>query len=509
MSQLLLALDETALPVRAQVCLHLSRPQVRAEPVLIPAPLGSNQPDDVAAMFYGSVLYDGGRYRMWYHACHSQRNPDWSADQQRQLARYRDPVWLGPVCYAESDDGINWRRPALGQFRWQGSTAHNALDLPHTLTAGALVLKDEQEPDPGRRYKMIYQFFPRYADPRDPRDGGTTTVATAVSPDGLSWRLAGVPYLDQFMEPAGFWQHQGRYVFGYQAGDGWGAHFSNNGHASGRQGLARMALDFDHWIDGYLPSFLVPEPQDPARRGHKGSYVHNHLGVAAASFGNVCVGLYGIWYNEPNFADIHCDLGLLVSRDGVRFTEPAPGQIFLAAADSPAEPCATGQAFHTNLCQGNGILNVGDETRIYHGRWRNSASYDPQVYYGSIALATLPRDRWGALAVFPNRQAGHVWTQPVTLGASAEKDTAITLNATDARGLSVSLCDENFQPLTPAAGGAGGNNLPIVGDAGLDLPVLLDGELLSRLRGRAVRLRIGFRKTENLDPRLYAVNVRG
>ena len=95
-------------------------------------------------------------------------------------------------------------------------------------------------------------------------------------------------------------------------------------------------------------------------------YPQVHLGVGAASFGNVCVGVYGLWYDRADFSEIACDLGLVISNDGVRFREPgaAPGQVYIHRDDSPATP-APGRNFHTILCQGNGILNVGDETRIY------------------------------------------------------------------------------------------------------------------------------------------------
>ena len=65
--------------------------------------------------FYGTVLHDAGKFRMWYCACHCGMNPDWPARKMRQVTK--KPGWLigvkegfevfqGPLCYAESDDGI-------------------------------------------------------------------------------------------------------------------------------------------------------------------------------------------------------------------------------------------------------------------------------------------------------------------------------------------------------------------------------------------------------------------
>ncbi len=45
-----------------------------------------------------------------------------------------------------------------------------------------------------------------------------------------------------------------------------------------------------------------PEPADPAGRGVAKPYDQVHIGVGAAGFGNVLVGLYCIWHNDPSAA---------------------------------------------------------------------------------------------------------------------------------------------------------------------------------------------------------------
>ena len=131
----LLAIDDVSLPLRKNVCLYLSKPAVRAEPVLVPSPVESTAPDNLAAHFYGTVLHDAGKFRMWYYACHRGLNPDWPSRKKQQVAR--KPGWLtgakegfevgqGPLCYAESDDGITWTKPALGQVLFKGSRTNNA-----------------------------------------------------------------------------------------------------------------------------------------------------------------------------------------------------------------------------------------------------------------------------------------------------------------------------------------------------------------------------------------------
>lgn len=51
--------------------------------------------------------------------------------------KHESRIFSGPVCYAESDDGVHWRKPAPGQVVFKGGSVNNALALPHTVTFGA------------------------------------------------------------------------------------------------------------------------------------------------------------------------------------------------------------------------------------------------------------------------------------------------------------------------------------------------------------------------------------
>jgi len=530
-NSILLAIDDVSLPLRKNVCLFLSTPKVRAEPVLGPSPLESNAPDNLATHFYGTVLHepgapgpDGkpspGKFRMWYYAVHRGRNPDWPPRKMQQIAK--KPGWLigvregyeifqGPLCYAESGDGIAWTKPALGQLLFKGSRENNALDLPHTVVSGAAVIRDDADPDPARRYKMVYQFFPDQTDPPIKEYGSLPSVACAVSADGLKWTVTAIPFANQFVEHCSFIRHGGKYIVHSQVfpGAGRSGVCTEGGGKGGRSGVAHSTFDFDHWPDLWQWAFTLPEPANPAMRGTNHRYDQVHLGVGAASFGNVCVGVYGLWHNQPfgeDFGKITCDLGLVVSNDGIRFSEPAAsaGHPFIRGEDSPVTP-VKGKKLPTILCQGNGILNVGDETRIYHGRWRNAGQRAEDIaanYRAEVALATLPRDRWGALGLNPGANDGTVGSDVVELPAGG---CEILLNADGARGMSVELVDEHFKPLADFSGaesGAPGE------DGGLDCLVKWPQADLASLGGRKVRLLVHLKKIENTQPRLYAIYVR-
>jgi len=518
MRTVLLAIDEVSLPLRKQVCLYLSKATVRPEPVLVPSPAESNAPDNLAAHFYGTVLHDAGKFRMWYYACHRGKNPDWPPRMMQQVAR--KPGWLigvqegyevyqGPLCYAESDDGLAWTKPALGQVLFKGSRANNALDLPHTIVSGTAVIRDDADSDPARRYKMVYQYFPDQTEPPIAEYGTLPSIACAVSPDGLRWTVTALPFVNQFVEHCSFIRHGGKYIVHSQLfpGNNWSGAYTEGGAAGGRTGVAHTTYEFDHWPDLWEWAFALPEPCDPAKRGTgivgaESGYDQVHLGVGAASMGNVCVGVYGLWHDRADFAEITCDLGLVVSNDGIRFREPAatPGHAFIHRNESPATPVPS-HRFNTILCQGNGILNVGDETRIYHGRWRNAGqkAEDIAVYYcAEVALATLPRDRWGALGLNPGANEGTICSAPVTLPAAACK---LRINADGVAGLTVELRDEQLRPIPGFGTGR------IVGGDGLDCPVHWQRHVLAELAGQLVRVQVNMRRMTEAAPRVYALYV--
>lgn len=126
---------------------------------------------------YHSVFRDGDRYRMYYAA--------------GQLTVTANGVNAGThgqfCCYAESDDGIHWRKPNLGLHEFQGSKANNIVMVRQKVGDAVsepgepAVFKDEN-PDaaPDARYKA---FLPANRLPADHTRG----LLAFKSPDGLHW----------------------------------------------------------------------------------------------------------------------------------------------------------------------------------------------------------------------------------------------------------------------------------------------------------------------------------
>ena len=506
---MLLPIDTVSLPFRRRLCLYMTRPDVRPEPVLKPIM------DDPAAgeyhgvHFCGTVLHEegpfGGKYRMWYLPQYVGCNPDWEGEKARHVSYHNWNWYAGPPRYAESEDGINWFKPNLGQLMFKGSKDNNAFDLPHPMTSTVNVIRDDDDPDPSRRYKMVYEAAPLRRDSTDTMVDNTH-FHTAVSEDGIVWKNVCNPLSqDCYLENGSLYQHNGLYIVN---GHTHTNHVHSEGGAlMGRQGYVFVSPDFDHWLHANAESFKLPEPADPAQRSADGRYDQVHIGVGAVSFANVCIGLYGLWHNAPYqvyFGEISCDFGLVVSNDGIHFREPVKERVWLHRDDSPATP-VPGYDYHTCLHQGNGILNAGDKTLIYHSRLLNGQNAEGTVdghYSGEIALATLDRDRWGSLRIDPGHADGEVWSTPIRL---PDKPCDIVINADDVAGVNIEIADERFSLLE---GFSGNNAARPVGSGGLDCKMQWPKNNFAELGGQTVRLRINMQRQGTVDPHFYAAYLR-
>ncbi len=84
--------------------------------------------------------------------------------------------------YATSKDGVQWAKPVLGQWEFNGSRENNFVSLDPMMqwpeNAIENVVCDPDDPDPARRFKGLLGAFNRQP---------------MVSPDGVQWRLLDVP----------------------------------------------------------------------------------------------------------------------------------------------------------------------------------------------------------------------------------------------------------------------------------------------------------------------------
>ncbi len=141
-------------------------------------------------LFGGTVLFDEQerRYKMWYRSSEvsAVRHGAEPADRPQGVVNSIDgPVPFGGYrsCYAESENGLAWEKPDLGMVEYAGSARTNILP-PGSGGAGFIrrpnLIKDYDDPDPARRYKMAY------ADEID----GRWFLQAGYSADGIRWAMA-------------------------------------------------------------------------------------------------------------------------------------------------------------------------------------------------------------------------------------------------------------------------------------------------------------------------------
>lgn len=123
---------------------------------------------------YPNILWDAPdqQFKLWYKCVLHDRDV---------IARMANPTTIHEqgwfLLYAASRDGLRWTKPNLGQFVFDGSPANNAVTRD---TPNAGVFRDPHDPDPARRFKMVY-------------DIGLGKPRVRFSPDGLRWTEPFVP----------------------------------------------------------------------------------------------------------------------------------------------------------------------------------------------------------------------------------------------------------------------------------------------------------------------------
>lgn len=148
---------------------------VRRERVIVP-----EHPWETGGVSYMVTWKEGDLFRAWYRAGireaegtppdqRVEPQPGWTWQDHQQHSN--NP---GLIAYAESDDGIHWRKPTLNNIEFDGSTANN---LVWYATGNNMSPFRDPNPDvpDSERYKAIVRHH---------------NVFGLVSPDGLNWSVS-------------------------------------------------------------------------------------------------------------------------------------------------------------------------------------------------------------------------------------------------------------------------------------------------------------------------------
>lgn len=337
--------------------------------------------DARGVQYYGSVIRDGGKYRMWYVA--------FDDDMKNKV---RSERWR--AAYAESTDGVNWVKPKLGLVEYKGSKDNNLVDMGGDWGFVNLkVLKDETEADPARRYKMLTHVYFRH----NTRLG---TLLPFISADGLTWkpvkevkplkgelRKADLLVPGVHLEPAsGFYQWDGQYFLTAQNA------LPSTHQYQGRVVRLYRSADFINWSSTGTLAFVRAAQHEYLGAGKSKEGEQNHEGIAVWNRNNVLLGIYGRWHGAAEWPGISVDLGFVLSNDGHFFREPKHEWTFL-------ERGKDGEWDQGGLLQSQGFMNIGDQTHIYYGAWDPRPTGGTEVERGGVGIVTVPRDRLGELSV--------------------------------------------------------------------------------------------------------------
>lgn len=167
--------------------------------------------------------------------------PNWERGEtalQTRSAPAWDPVagvfklWMitsathSGTTYAESEDGLHWRKPSLRQRVVNGSLENNTITWDPALEwpANAMenVVYDPDDVDPSRRFKGFSHCFMR---------------EPIISPDGIHWRKLKVPALASSDESNLSYDRQARTFI---------ATLKHHG-PNGRSVFLSTSTDFEHW----------------------------------------------------------------------------------------------------------------------------------------------------------------------------------------------------------------------------------------------------------------------
>ncbi|MBM4046173.1 MAG: hypothetical protein FJ279_13765, partial [Planctomycetes bacterium] len=358
---------------------------------------------------YGTILWDEGKLRMWYH-CH-----------------YGGAYFN---CYAESADGITWTKPNLGLIEFKGSKDNNLFltvsqDPAETppFKGGSQchnpsVIKRPWEPDPQKRYAL----FCYTTDYRHTR--------VAFAPDGLRWKFtpetaakglfSSGDVVNFFYDP-----YRSRYVATLKTG-------SRRGRAAG---LA-WSQDGLTWTKPIESPIFVADDLDPDATQIYGMPVFPYQGLYIGQpwlynsrwfkYGSYTDGrMYEVERDSPCTVDTQ----LAWSWDLINWTRPPDRAQFIPRGKPGEFDCDM-------IYTARAPVQVGDQLYFYYGGW-DGPHNNPKAS-GNIGLATLRLD--GFCSMRAGAQEGWLISRrepfrvpQVTLNAKTAPDGYVTADLLDAQ----------------------------------------------------------------------------
>jgi hypothetical protein len=373
-------------------------PQPEKVPIYGLEPGSTGEWDAAATTSFGSVIKEDGRFRIWYYAI---RVPD----------HHKEQADLPMTGYAESDDGIHWRKPDLkitGQRRYPGN---NLLSLP-----GAPMSIVHALPGADSKYLACTFLYRIPLEPDvqdvpenpDPLKGGHGTHIWA-SDDGLRWRHVTkvVAHNDNsclFVDPA-----TNRYLLYNKV-------MGMHGLTMRRQWIGLESRDGKHW-EGYegprhWRETFVCDDYDDLQAQQRGFLLAEMYCVGVYRAGDILVSIETIFDVSQPLRELFaanpaglCHTRLGFSHDGFHWRYPKGRPEWLKCG-------APGELDAGWIMTSSSLVEHGDDLLFYYGgsRFDHDWHMNPDFSLRTdiplsehrdtcrVMLAKIKRDRFASLA---------------------------------------------------------------------------------------------------------------
>lgn len=415
----------------------------------------------------------------WEMSFQTRSAPAWDEQEKRfkfWLITSTPVEGVGGMTYVESTNGLDWTRPILRQWDYQGSRENNfvALDPKSPWPANAMenVVYDPDDPDLSRRYKGFLEAFVRQP---------------IASPDGIHWRRLDVSPLPSQDESNLSYDREGHTFVATLKMTG----------PFGRTHAIWTSPDFQHWtntkavfsadeedqrlakanIEARLadPRLQQPRYRDPA------DYHADIYNVGIFRYEGLYLALPAVYHatgKEPegNTDGFHL-IQLAVSRDLKNWQRLGDRRPFLGPS-----PVQDDTYDWTQLLPPSAPVVRGDELWFYYTglRYRVPPA-DADRRAGAICLAVLRRD--GFISLDAGEEAGTLVTKPFLVNGANW-----FVNVDAAQGsVEVTVLDDAGQPLAVSE--------PITGDQPR-AAVRWKSGTGANLQGKTVRVRIVLRQAK-------------
>jgi hypothetical protein len=423
---------------------------------------------------YSCVLKEDGLVRIWYDARRGVKS--------REIR----------VCYAESKDGIHFKKPKLGLHDVDGSTGNNVV-LPGPRIGGAAVWIDPHAP-PEHRYKTQAKVYPSQA------------LEMHSSPDGIHWQLFAVPTMGhRDTQNIVFWDPpSSRYVMYTRQWLDLEKRDDNDKEerSSGYRTVRRIeSEDLQTWKNDKI--VMAPDERDhavhrsPARKTPMDFYGGGVFVYGEADRAYLMLAQsYWSWHDwdAPGLGPATIDVQLAVSRDGVNFERVGDRRPFMGLGPE-------GEFDSRFVWAMPQPVRMGDELWIYyvgnnqeHGP---SSRTDPVAgkLLSGIGRAVLRLD--GFVSVDGDYTGGQFTTPPLRFSGNRLE---LNVDAAGGGSVHVELLDGSGNPIQ---GFTRADAVPVIGNS-VRLPVRWTGSPdLRSLAGQSVRLRVSLTNAS-----LYAFQFR-